>query len=120
MGQPPNEANRLLAQAKAELNDWAILGLVSTFERILFTHARSPLRNKPDRKRKEGLHGAIKLFEKRVASVVYKDVDRLCDYRDWVVHGKRWEKPAPADPVSAYQRLMDFLIQAGLEMKPHD
>ena len=120
MGQPPDETNRLLAQAKTELDDWAIIGLVSTFEHILFTHERSPLRNKSDRKRKEGLHNAIKLFEKRVAPVVYKDVDRLCDYRDWVVHGKRWEKPAHADPINTHQRLMHFLIQAGLETKAHD
>lgn len=53
--KPLEEAKHLLAQAKAELEDWAIVGLVSTFERILFTHERSPLRSKPLRKRAEGL-----------------------------------------------------------------
>ena len=62
----------------------------------------------------------MKLFRKRVATPVYDDVERLSHYRDWVAHGKRWEKPVPADPVSAYQRLLDFLTQAGLETKAHD
>lgn len=117
LNQPPDESKRLLSQAKAELDDWAIVGLVSIFERILFTHDRSPLRSKPLRKGAEGLHDAIKLFGKRVKSPVYKDVERLCYYRDWVAHGKRWGNPVPADPVNAYQRLVDFLTQAKLGTK---
>lgn len=50
LNQPLDKSNRLLAQAKAELDDWATVGLVSTFERILFKHERSPLRSKPLRK----------------------------------------------------------------------
>lgn len=84
LNQPLDETKRLLSQAKAELDDWAIVGLVSTFERILFKHERSPLRSKPLRKGAEGLHDAVKPFEKRVKSPVYKDVERLCYYRDWV------------------------------------
>lgn len=120
MGQPPDETNRLLTQAKTELDDWAIVGLVSTFERILFKHERSPLRSKPLRKGAEGLHEAIKPFEKRIARRTYEDVERLGDYRHWVAHGKRWEKSVHGDPVSAYQQLVDFLTQAGLETKVHD
>ena len=95
------------------------MGLVSTFERILFKHERSPLRSKPLRKGAEGLHDAIKPFEKLIARRTYEDVERLGHYRHWVAHGKRWEKPAQADPVSAYQRLVDFLTQARLETKAH-
>lgn len=116
LSQPPDETKRLLVQAKMELDDWAIVGLVSTFERILFTHGRSPLRSKPLRKGAEGFHEAIKPFEKFIAHRTYEDVDRLGHYRHWVAHGKRWEKPAHADPVSTYQRLVDFLTQAGLEI----
>lgn len=118
--KPLEEAKRLLAQAKAELDDWAIVGLVSTFERILFKYERSPLRSKPLRKGAEGLHDAIKPFEKLIARRTYEDVDRLGHYRDWVAHGKRWDNSIYADPVSAYQRLVDFLTQAGLETKAHD
>lgn len=120
MGQPPDETKRLLVQAKAELDDWAIVSMVSIFERILFKHERSPLRSRPLREGAEGLHTAIKQFKKRVSPRAYEDVERLCHYRDWVAPGKRWEKPVPADPVSAYQRLLDFLAQAGLETKTHD
>lgn len=119
LNQPLDETQRLLAQAKMELDDWAIVGLVSTFERILFKHDRSPLRSETLRKGAEGLHDAIKPFEKLIARRTYEDVERLGHYRHWVAHGKRWEKPAHADPVSAYQRLADFLTQAGLEMKAH-
>lgn len=117
LNKPLDETKRLLAQAKAELDDWAIVSMVSLFERILFKHDRSPLRSKTLREGTEGLHNAIKQFKQRVLSGAYEDVERLCQYRDWVAHGKRWEKPAHADPVSAYQRLEDFLSQAGLETK---
>lgn len=113
------EAKHLLAQAKAELEDWAIVGLVSTFERILFTHERSPLRSKPLRKRAEGLHDAIKPFEKLIAHRTYEDVERLGLYRHWVAHGKRWDNSIYADPVSTYQQLVNFLTQAGLETKAY-
>jgi hypothetical protein len=120
MGQPLDETKRLLVQAKTELDDWAIVGLVSTFERILFKHERSPLRRKTLRKGAEGLDDAIKPFEKLIARRTYEDVERLCRYRDWVAHGKRWENSVHADPVSAYQQLVDFLTQARLEAKAHD
>jgi hypothetical protein len=120
LNQPLDETKRLLAQAKAELDDWAIVGLVSTFERILFTHDRSPLRSKPLRKGAEGLHDAIKPFEKRIARRTYEDMERLGLYRHWVAHGKRWDNSIYADPVSAYQQLVNFLTQAGLETKAHD
>lgn len=120
LNQPLDESKRLLSQAKAELDDWAIVGLVSTFERILFKHERSPLRSKPLRKGAEGLHDAIKPFEKLIARRTYEDVERLGHYRHWVAHGKRWEKSVHADPVSTYQQLVDFLTQAGLETKAHD
>lgn len=115
LSQPQDETKRLLVQAKAELDDWAIVGLVSTFERILFKHERSPLRSKPIRKGAEGLHDAIKPFEKRIARRTYEDVEHLGHYRHWVAHGKRWEHSVHADPVSAYQQLVNFLTQAGLE-----
>lgn len=117
LNQPLIETKRLLAQAKAELNDWVIVSMVSIFERILFKHERSPLHSKTLREGAEGLHNAIKQFRKRVPPRTYEDVERLCHYRDRVAHGKRWEKPAHADPVSAYQRLVDFLIQAELRAK---
>ena len=115
--QPLGEAKRLLARAKTELDDWAIVSLISMFERILLVHDRPSLRSKTLREETKGFPNAIKQFSKRVATRTYADVERLCEYRHWVAHGKRWGKPGYADPVSAYQRLVDFLIQAGLEKK---
>ena len=120
LNQPLDETKRLLVQAKAELDDWAIVGLVSTFERILFKHERSPLQSKPLRKGAEGLHDAIKPFEKLIARRTYEDVECLGLYRHWVAPGKRWDNSIYADPVSAYQQLVNFLTQAGLETKAHD
>ena len=117
LNQPLGEAKRLLAKAKTELDDWAIVSLISMFERILLVHDRPSLRSKTLREETKGFPNAIKQFSKRVATRTYADVERLCEYRHWVAHGKRWGKPAYADPVSAYQRLVDFLIQAGLEKK---
>lgn len=116
-GQHEDEARPLLAKARAELNDWAIVSLVAVFERILFEHNKSPLRSKASQKGTLGLHQAVEHFARRVSPRVYEDVGRLCRYRDWVAHGKRWEKPASADPISSYQRLLDFLNQAGLSTK---
>ena len=120
LNQPLDEAKRLLIQAKVELDDWAIVSMVSIFERILFKHERSPLRSKTLREGAEGLRNAIKQFKKHVLPRAYDDVERLCRYRDWVAHGKRWENSVHADPVSAYQQLVNFLTQAGLETKAHD
>ena len=118
--KPLEEAKRLLVQAKVELDDWAIVSMVSIFERILFKHERSPLRSKTFREGAEGLRNAIKQFKKHVLPRAYDDVEHLCRYRDWVAHGKRWENSVHADPVSVYQQLVDFLTQAGLEAKVHD
>ena len=117
LNQPLGEAKRLLARAKTELDDWAIVSLISMFERILLVHDRPSLRSKTLREETKRLPHAIKQFGKHVDTRTYDDVERLCQYRHWVAHGKRWEKPAYADPVSTYQRLVDFLIQAGLEKK---
>ena len=115
--QPLDVAKRLLAKAKTELDDWAIVSLVSIFERLLLEHDRPPLRSKTLRDETKGLPNAIKQFRKLVAPRTYDDVERLREHRNWVAHGKRWGNPAQADPVNAYQRLVDFLIQAGLETK---
>ncbi len=117
-GQVPDEAKRRLATAKSDLDDWAIVALLSVFERILFEHPQSPLLNKAAREGARGIDKAIEHFKPRVSSPVFEDVKRLGQYRNWVAHGKRWkERPASADPISSYQRLVDFLSQAGLDAK---
>lgn len=50
LNQPLDETKHLLAQARMELNDWAIVSMVSLFERILFEHQESTLHSKAARK----------------------------------------------------------------------
>jgi hypothetical protein len=113
-----DEARSILAQARNELQDSAIVSLVSSFEHIVFRHPASPLQSRMSRKQKAGWRDALPHFKSRIAPRVYDDVERLCEHRNWLAHGKRWEyTPTPADPISAYQRVSDFLEQAGLQQK---
>lgn len=110
-----DQARALLVQAKTEIADFSVVSLISVFERIVFNHPESPLRSKVHRKRSSGLNDAILHFKTQVSPRVYDDVNRLCEYRDWVAHGRRWEKPCEADPVNTYQCLIQFLEQAGIQ-----
>jgi hypothetical protein len=109
-----DEARRQLNDAKLQLDDLTIVSLVSAFERIIFLNPASPVYSKPFRKGVTGLNDALKHFHSRVQKRVYDDAEQLCKYRDWVAHGKRWDKPASADPVSAHHQLIKFLSQSGL------
>ena len=115
--QPLDDAKRLVANAQAEIEDLAIVSLVSIFERVLFAHPKSPLRSKAVRQGTPGLSNALVHFKSRVVARVFEDAERLCEYRDWVAHGKRWIRPAGVDPVSAHACLKEFLVQAGLARK---
>lgn len=114
---PLEEAKRVVVQTRAQLDDMAIVSLVSVFEQMLFQHPRSSLRSKTVRQGVGGVTNALNHFKNRIDSRVYEDVERLCRYRDWVAHGKRWAQPAAADPINAHARLRTFLVQAGLERK---
>ena len=111
---PLDEARRMLTQAKMEMDDLTIVSLMSVFERIIFDHPKSPLRKKSVRQRVKKLNVAISLFRRDISPRVYVDTELLCGYRNWVAHGKRWDKPAPALPVSTHARLVEFLKQASI------
>lgn len=111
----PNEAQKLLASSKEELSDSAIVSLLSAFEHIIFHHPASPLpKRTSDKKGHSGLNDAIKEFEGQISSRTFNDAKLLCRYRDWVAHGKRWEKPCSPDPANTHKCLTTFLKQAGL------
>lgn len=115
--QLQESAKRLIADARAEIEDLAIVSLVSVFEKVLFSHPKSPLRGKAARQGTTGLSSSLVHFKSQVESRVYEDAERLWQYRNWVAHGKRYDKPAGADPVSAHACLEEFLVQAGLARK---
>ena len=109
------EAQDLLALSKEELSDSTILSLLSGFENLIFHHLETPLPIKSYNKEGySGLNDAIKQFESQISPPTYKNVERLCSYRHWVAHGKRWEKPSSADPINTHKCLTDFMNQAGL------
>jgi hypothetical protein len=113
--KPLEEARRLLIRSKEEMADSTILFLLSSFERIIFDHLGSPLQTKASNKKGiSGLNEAIKHFKSQISPRTYNDAELLCRYRDWVAHGKRWEKPSAADPVNTHKCLIDFINQAGL------
>lgn len=109
------EAQRLLIFSKEEMADSAIVSLLSAFERIIFHHlvSSSSIRAS-NNEGYTGMNDAIKHFKSQISPRTYNDAKLLCSYRDWVAHGKRWEKPFSADPVNTHKYLTDFMNQAGL------
>lgn len=113
--KPVEEARRLLNRSKEEMAGSTILSLLSTFERIIFDHLGSLFQTKASNKKEiSGLNEAIKHFKSQISPRTYDDAELLCRYRDWVAHGKRWEKSSSADPASTHKCLTDFMNQAGL------
>lgn len=107
------EAKTLLENAETELIDQTIVSLVSEFENIIFNHPKSLLREESGG-RPRGIEKAILHFESAVPEKIFEHTSRLCEYRNWVAHGKRWEKPnfPQPNPPTAYQVLCDFLSKA--------
>lgn len=52
----------------------------------------------------------IDIFKPLVDLKLIGMVKQVYEYRNWVAHGKNVDKaPSKVDPVSAYERLLDFL-----------
>lgn len=116
--EPYTQIQEMMGIAGEDLYDLFIVLLVATFEHVLFNHPNSPLEDELERQGKEGVKGALASFENKVSPKLYKAIVELCDYRDWVAHGKRWTpippKPATVEVVS--RQLEDFLVQANLNL----
>jgi hypothetical protein len=54
-----------------------------------------------------------------VDPVVRGQAKQVIDYRNWVAHGHTLARRAPSNviPAEAYQRLTDFLVQAGIVIR---
>lgn len=101
-----DEVKATLQDAQRELSDLAIVSLVAEFEKQLAAHLGEHFTK---------LHAAVSELEPTVSPAVFDDVQKLCDYRDWVSHGRRWTPPAYADPELAYTRLSEFLRQSRIQ-----
>jgi hypothetical protein len=110
----------LMGTTNADTEDLFILLLVSTFEHIIFNHPNSPLDDVLSRKGVSDLITAIPHFKDRVSSQTYDAVVRLCRYRNWIAHGRRWQATSDeplsrsVDPEVAHAKLVEFLTQADL------
>lgn len=101
-----DEVQETLQAAQRELSDLIIVSLVAHFEERLASHLGE---------RFIKLDVAIDQFKAQVSPAIFDDVQRLCAYRHWVSHGKRWAPPAHADPEPAHMRLSEFLKQSGID-----
>ena len=111
-----DEARHLLSCSKEEMADSTIVSLLAAFERVIFHYPKSSLQTRASNKEGySGLKESIKHFKSQISPRTYTDAERLCSYRDWAAHGKRWEKPSAADPINTHKCLTDFMHQAGLK-----
>ena len=101
-----DEVQQTLQAAQRELSDLIIVSLVAHFEERLASHLGEGFTN---------LRVAVDRFKTQVHPATFEDVQRLCDYRHWVAHGKRWPPPAHADPELAHMRLSEFLKHSGAD-----
>lgn len=119
-GAPLDDATNLIGITTMDLDDLFIVLLVATFEHILFYHSNSPLVDEIERRDTSGVTAAIAKFESKVSPQLYEAITQLCQYRNWVAHGKRWipQPPQPAGLKIVHQQLTNFLDQAGLNIIP--
>lgn len=106
LNRQQDEAQQTLQAAQRELGDLIIVSLVAHFEERLASHLGEGFTK---------LRAAVDQFKAQVHPATFEDVQRLCDYRHWVSHGKRWPPPASADPKLAHMRLSEFLKQSRVD-----
>ena len=120
------ETDKLLQRSIGELNDLTIVSLVSIFEQVLIGNLKMVIQNQFDRDddfsnklslftiqqvERGRFTEIIDLYKPLVGSDLAGTVKQVYIYRNWVAHGKKTDKTPPIiDPVSAYDRLSEFLI----------
>ncbi len=125
-----DEARDILDKAKIELDDLTIVSLYSIFESkilsqissIISTIATGPSTEfvksiaKYTAKNSERwlINDILDLYKSKVNPDLVGNVKQIYNYRNWVAHGKKTGKPLALDPITVYERLFDFLDQAGL------
>ena len=122
---PPAASRAKLDGLRKNLDDMAVVALYATFEAILLedlskqcddeiTMSVTPLVEKVKTYAfKEADHWRIKdildMYKAVVPEQVVGDVKQVCDYRNWVAHGRKADKPTYVRPNTAYRRLTMFL-----------
>ncbi|TXL67458.1 hypothetical protein FHP05_00065 [Cerasibacillus terrae] len=118
------ETTKLLETSIVELNDLTVVSLVSIFEQTLIGHLKNLIYSQFEPKNELNKRISdytiehaergrfteiIELFKPQVDSELIGMVKQVYTYRNWVAHGKLGDAPAKIDPISAYERLSDFL-----------
>ena len=106
-----------------ELDDLAVLVLISAFESMVRIRVLTEVRNEESAIRHsvliEAVQEAIQRVEegsfywvikpfKRLDHDLVEEVNKVRQYRNWVAHGRRGSKPPTVEPRIAYARLSRF------------
>lgn len=119
----------MLEKSAAEVDDLTVVALVSFFEQLVLdyvgelaerieTGQSGPVMSTfvAHAFRDVGrwrFNDILKLFETDVGTALLAEVSNIYQYRNWVAHGKRKQKPVVTDPIKAYQALSLFLDKIG-------
>jgi len=103
-GLSRDQLERRLSQRREELDKWAVMMLVASFEAAVRTDAadrikrktkdaiRIPLKRLYDQKKQVSLKDILDLWKKHttIPSHLETKLNRLLIYRNWLAHGRHW------------------------------
>ena len=123
-----DEAITSLSDLKNELDDLIIVSLFVTFEQFIIDYITNTnintVNQETDLFKKEIFQYCLKdsdkwkfkeildLFKPIIDPTIIGDIKQIYDYRNWVAHGKRKQKPINTDPITVHNKLTDFLKRA--------
>ncbi len=130
-GKAKNESETSLNRALVELNQLVVLALTAIFERSLRDYlcdlpVIAPSTSDPHQNAvRDEILKDVRFWNisSRVLDVFVTveptlrgEVKQVIDYRNWVAHGRTTAEPPPVimTPAKAYERLTEFLTQAGI------
>lgn len=127
VSKPVHEIRTSLSIAVSELDDLTVVALVSVFEQQVLDYLRTTtattIRNSSDPFENSVMKYALKraenwrfpdildFFKPVVGSTLAGEAKQIYQYRNWVAHGRRKEKPVSVDPLTAYKRLAEFMLR---------
>ena len=124
------EAKEKMLIAYKELEDLAIVSMVSVFEQKIINHIdeiADTIKNQNSGLAKAVIDYGLKdpgrwrfkeildLYKTILPSNLVGQIKQIYEFRNWVAHGKKKPKPISVDPKSACQILTEFLELADLE-----
>lgn len=123
--KPMAEVNKTLATMQKEMEDFAILAMVSIFEQkmldVVVNTYDDIKRNYANESQEDALldffhektlkrwhfNDILDLFKGFAEGI--GDIKSIHNYRNWVAHGKHCQKPTTLDPFTVHEKLSKFL-----------